>query len=130
MKMKWVIHTLLFLLITQAEAQLRIEQMPLSPIKSNTGFFVYGADNLKKEIPYSAINGNPYWNPEFMNAIIHLSDGKSIGPYPVRINIASNEINFRNKDGEELTAQPAIIQKIVIYQADSSGKIFTVLRND
>jgi hypothetical protein len=114
----------------QAIAQLRLEQVPVSPIKSNTGFFVYGADNLKKEIPYSAINGTPFWHSDFLDATIYLPGERSYGPCAVKLNLATNEVNFLNHNGEELSAQPGIINKIVFHPPGDSTMIMTVFRND
>ena len=118
----WSIH--------EAGAQLRVEQIPLSPVKSNTGFFLYGADNLKKEIPNSSINGTPFWNTELITATIYLEDGQPYSKRPVKLNIATNEINFLNKNGEEFIAQNGIIKKIVFHPSDSSDEVRAIFRND
>jgi hypothetical protein len=101
----------------------------LSPIKSNTGFFIYGAGNLNSEVPYSKINGSPYWNSEFVNATIYLACESYIS-CPVRLNIATNEIHFLNKSGDELIAKTGTVEKIVFHNTDSSVKNFTVFRKD
>ena len=121
---------MLALLVTEASAQLRIEQVPLSPIKSNTGFFVYGANHLNREIPYSKINGTPFWNTEFMSATLYLTDGQSYGPSLVKLNIATNEVNFLNSTGEEFIAQAGIIKKIVFHKTESSDEVQTIFRNN
>jgi hypothetical protein len=130
MKQMWFIHIVFSCVTTQIVAQLRLDQVPLSPIKSNTGIFVYGADNLKREIPYSTINGTPFWNSDFMDAMIYLTDGRSYGPCAVKLNLASNDVNFLNGSGEELTAQPGIINKIVFHAPGNPTFIITVFRND
>jgi hypothetical protein len=104
----------LMMIAVASQGQMRIEQVPLSPIKSNTGFFVYGADRLMNEIPYSTINGSPFWNDNFLNATIYLDNGKCYGPCSVKINLATNDVHFLSSNGEEQIAEPGIIQKIVI----------------
>ena len=128
-KCLWFCMSVLAMMM-RVSGQLRLEQIPLSPVKSNTGFFVYGADNLKKEIPYSTINGTPFWNNEFKIAMIYLNDGEAYGICPVKLNIATNEIHFLNRDGKELVAQHGIINKIVFYKSDTPARVLTVFRND
>ncbi|MBC7828524.1 MAG: hypothetical protein H7122_12310 [Chitinophagaceae bacterium] len=130
MKPTWIKYSVFFLLIAEASAQLRIEQAPLSPIKSNTGFFVYGSDNLNKEIPFSKINGSPFWNADFVKATMFLTNDEVYGPCPIKLNIATNEINFLNKNGEEFTAQPGLIKKIIFRKPDGSKNILAVFRNN
>jgi hypothetical protein len=120
---------ILIFLVTNATAQLRIEQIPVSPIKSNTGFVLYGTRSLNNEIPYSKINGSPFWNTEFRNATLLISN-KSYGRYFVKLNIATNEINFLNNKGEELTAEPGSITKIIFHSSDTDTDTLTVFRND
>lgn len=120
----------LMMMVLVANAQMRIEQVPLSPIKSTTGFFVYGADRLVKEIPYSTINGTPFWNDNFLNATIYLDDEKSYGPCRVKINLATHDVHFLTSNGEEQIAQPGIIQKIVIHNDDSFARVSTIFRNN
>ena len=130
MNRTWLWCSMILLSTTGVSGQLRLEQIPLSPVKSNTGFFVYGADNLKKEIPYSAIHGTPFWNTEFINATIYLNDGEANGTCPVKLNIATHEIHFLDREGRELVAQNGIIRKIVFHKRDDSGRVLTVFRND
>jgi ribosomal silencing factor RsfS len=120
----------LMMMAMVTHGQMRIEQMPLSPIKSNTGFLVYGADHLENGIPYSTINGTPFWQEKFLAATIYLKDEKSFGTCKVKINLATNDVHFLNSKGEEQIAQSGIIQKIIIHHEDSAGKISAVFRNN
>jgi hypothetical protein len=130
MILRIAISVVLYLQVTHVTAQLRIEQVPLSPIKSRTGFFVYGAGNLNSEVPYSKINGSPFWNSQFINATIYLTETKPYVSCPVKLNIATNEVHFLSKSGDELTAQTGMVEKIVFYKRDNSAEISTVFRND
>lgn len=123
--MKW--SAILFLIVTQANGQFRIEPIPLSPVKINTGFYIYGAGSLISEIPYSKINGSPFWNPEYIMATLILSNGNAVSRYPVKLNIVTNDVNFINDKGEEFTAGKGIIRKIIFHPPDSS---FVAFRND
>lgn len=130
MNKTWMVYGTLFLMFEKAVAQLRIEQVPLSPVKSNTGFFVYGAGSLNTSIPYSSINGTAFWSTEFIPATIYAADGEAYGTCPVKLNLATSEINFLNARKEELTAQPGIIRKIIFHDIDNAASVLTVFRND
>ena len=65
MQLQRILYCLEVLLATGTYGQLRIEQAPLTPHKMNNGVFVYGADNLRREIPYTDINGSPFWKDAF-----------------------------------------------------------------
>jgi hypothetical protein len=65
-----------------------------------------------------------------MDATIYSIDGKPYGPCPLKLNIATNEVNFLNSNGEELTAQPGIIKKIIFHPPDSPTTAMTIFRND
>ena len=110
-------------------AQLRIEQLPLSPIKVNTGFYVYGANNLAHEIPYSKINGSPFWNDDFITATLFVDDN-AYGPCPVKLNLANKELHFLNNNGEEFTAQQGLVDKIIFHSQDNPHTILAIFYND
>lgn len=114
--------------IIALNAQLRIEQLPLSPIKVNTGFYVYGANHLSHEIPYSRINGSPFWKDEFVSATLFVDD-KAYGPCPVKLNLANNELYFLNNKGEELAVQHGLVDTIV-FHGNNANTIVTVFYND
>lgn len=120
---------LLILLFEYSHAQLRLEQVPLSPIKANTGFFVYGAGNFTSEIPYSKINGHPFLNPEFGDATLQIG-GKQYGPCPVRLDIVSHELHFLNAAKEELIAQQGVVEKVVFTRMGNETDTLSVFRND
>lgn len=113
--MKWIILAVCTLHFTLIHSQFRIEQVPLSPVKSNTGFFLYGVGNFSTEIPYSSITGSPFWKDEFSQASIIDKDGRILSPVNIKINLATNQIHFLDSDSNELTVANDMVDQVIVY---------------
>lgn len=91
---------------------------------------VYGAGNLPNSVPYEKIKGSPFWNDQWKPAVLYADNNKTYGLYSVRINLATNELHYLSKNGEELVASARDVKRIVFYEDSTAGKILTVFRND
>lgn len=84
-----------------------------------------GNSLLKKYDP--DVTGSPFLNSDWTLARITLSSGKMVGVLPVRLNIESNELYFRDSSGTELIAIPTMVRKVECvsyYTKDSIRYIF------
>ena len=86
-----------------------------------------GHSLLKKYDP--DITGSPFINTDWVPATITLSKGKEIGPIPVKLNIESNELYFRDSTGKELIALEGLVKKIDCLNFYSRDSIRYVFKN-
>jgi len=70
-------------------------------------------------LPYSRINGSPFWKDEFLPARIFTTTGKVYGS-PIRLNLVTSEIHFL-KNGEEMVLIDENIDKIVFSREHDSA---------
>jgi len=86
---------------------------------------ISGRPLLKKDNP--DVTGSPFLNPDWVLAKLLLSKGKEIGPLPVKLNIESNELYFRDSGGKEMIAVEGIVKRvdcINYYSKDSIRYVF------
>ncbi len=69
-----------------------------------------GQSLLKKYDP--SINGSPFIMEDWVPAKVTLAKGKIIGPIPVKLNIESNELYFKDANGNELITLNGLARKI------------------
>jgi hypothetical protein len=84
-----------------------------------------GHSLLKKYDP--DVTGSPFINDDWVLAKITLSKGKEIGPLPVKLNIESNELYFRDSTGKEMIAAEGLVKKVDCfnyYAKDSIRYVF------
>jgi hypothetical protein len=86
-----------------------------------------GRSLLKRYDP--DITGSPFINTEWVPATITLSKGKEIGPIPVKLNIESNELYFRDSTGKEMIAFEGLVKKIDCLNFYSGDSIRYVFKN-
>lgn len=81
----------------------------------------------QESISYDKIKGSPFWKDALQPALLYSSKGY-IGTFPVRINLATNEINFL-KDSEEMVVNDNIIVKLVFKIANDSTVFISQVTN-
>lgn len=86
-----------------------------------------GHSLLKSYAPDVA--GSPFLDPEWAMANITLSTGKTVGPIPVRLNIADNGLYFRDSSGTELVAVPNVVKKADCINAYWKDSVHFVFKN-
>ncbi len=69
-----------------------------------------GRTLLKKYDP--SVNGSPFIMEDWVPAKVTLARGKVIGPIPVKLNIESNELYFKDANGNELITLNGLARKI------------------
>lgn len=84
-----------------------------------------GHSLLKKYDP--DVEGIPFVNTNWVLATITLSKGKKIGPIPIKLNLESNELYYRDSTGKEMIATEGLVKKIDclnFYSKDSIRYVF------
>jgi hypothetical protein len=81
-----------------------------------------GVSNLgKQRLTYDQVKGSPFYNDDFQQAEIFMSDGRSLGKYPVKFNMLTQEFHFLGKDKAEMVVPNDLARKIVLYdKADTT----------
>ena len=91
---------------------------------------VYGANNFNYSIPYEKIKGSPFWQNQWNTAIFYDWRDSVIGNYKAKINLATQEIYYINKSGEQLVALQGLINKVVFFANEDEVKVAAIFRND
>jgi tellurite resistance-related uncharacterized protein len=91
---------------------------------------VYGAQELNNKVPYEIIKGIPYWRNEYLPAILYAPGNKLYGTFWAKVNLASREVEYINKNEEILSAYPDQLVKAVFVDLKDSTKIISIFRND
>jgi len=91
---------------------------------------LYGAGGLNNAIPYDKIRGTPYWNSDYMPALLYAPGNKLYGKFSSRVNFASREVEYITNKNEILSANPEQLSKVVFIDPKDSSKIITIFRND
>lgn len=73
---------------------------------SNTG---------KQRLSYDQVKGSPFYDEEFLQAEIFMTDGRSLGKYMVKFNLLTQEFHFLGKDKAEMVVPNELAKKIVLY---------------
>lgn len=126
-----IVFLSLLLVVTDLHGQVFIEtSSPVNPRDAFGSVIVYGSDGLAKSIPYSRIKGSPFWSDEWYSAILLDKKDSSFGRFSVKMNLATHEVHFRDKNGKEMVPGSDVVRKIIIYDnADSTG-ILTVFNKN
>jgi len=103
---------------------------PVNPRDAFGSINVYGSGNLAKGIPYNKIKGSPFWKEEWSTGILYNYQDSVLAKCMVRINLASQQVHFLNRRGEEMVPVSGIVRKVVIYDEIDSNRILTVFHNN
>jgi len=90
----------------------------------------YGSEAFNKKIPYNAITGIPYWRNDYYPAFLYGPGNRKYGLTWVRVNLATNEVEFIAKNEEIQAANPAEVSRVVVVDPRDSSKVITIFRND
>ncbi len=63
---------------------------------------VYNSQQLNNRIPYEKIKGIPYWRNDYMPALLYAPGNKLYGTFMTKINLATREVEYINKNGQVL----------------------------
>jgi hypothetical protein len=127
--MKHLIIFLLLLSFTSAEAQVMADFAPSGQTRDGSIVF-YGSEAFNKKIPYNTITGVPYWKNDYYPAFLYGPGGRKYGLTWIRVNLATNEIEFLAKNDEVQAAYPNEVARAVVVDPMDSSKILTIFRND
>jgi len=75
---------------------------------------------------YTQIKGSPFLNDGFQMAVLYSADDKSLGNYPVRYNLASQQFHFLDRDSTELVVPENVVAKIILLGSEKqASKTYT-----
>lgn len=117
------------LFCTESPAQVSLESASSGTTRDGA-IIVYGSDGLVNRIPYTKIRGSAFWNDEWNLATLFTHQGKLFDNYQAKLNLATHELHFINKKGEELAASRELIERIVFYNGTDTSQVLGIFRND
>lgn len=112
-----------------AEAQISTGFGP-SGAANGGSLIIYGAELLNNKLPYEIIKGIPYWRNDYLPALLYAPGNKLYGTFWTKVNLASREMEYINKNEEVLSADPDKLSKVVFLDQKDSTKILSIFRND
>lgn len=128
MKNSFIFLLIFFLNILMAKGQLMIEQGPSGSTRDGS-LIVYGLTGSGNRLPYEKIKGSPYLFEDWKSATLYHANGKSFGVYQVKLNLATQEVHYKDSKGQEL-ADNGSIAKLVFEDASSEGTTYIVCANN
>ena len=125
---KKIASCLIAVLLTQLPYYLNAQVLfeTLAATKSQGTINIYGRGNLSPSLPYENIKGSAFWSDEWKTATLYGFHANEKWEQPIKLNLATHEIYFKNKDGEELVINNGLVQKIVFHDANDPAKIEAV----
>lgn len=91
---------------------------------------IFGMNGASRRISYDKIKGSPFFNPEWLKAELYRPDGKPLGIYPVKLNLATHEVHFLDKKGYELAADDGVVSRVLFVDSLGDGKPRVSFRDD
>lgn len=130
MKCRFVIGGIVLLVCSQSHSQLyKPGSVPIAPLTSfggnlRTSFTL--SELMGTRVNFAVVNdphikGNPFYTESFSPSIIILKNGVGYSGLETRMNLATNDIHFKDSDSTELVAGKGIIRKLVFFQNIKSG---------
>jgi hypothetical protein len=124
-----LVFLLTFLLnIFLVKGQLMIEQGPSGSTRDGS-LIVYGLSGSGNRLPYDKIKGSPFLFDEWKSATLYHANGKSFGNYQAKLNLATQEVHYKDAKGQEL-ADNGSISKVVFEEASSEGSFYITCSNN
>ena len=117
-----------FLNTLMAKGQLMIEQGPSGSTRDGS-LIVYGLTGSGNRLPYEKIKGSPFLFEDWKSATLYHANGKSFGVYQVKLNLATQEVHYRDNKGQELVDNGSIA-KLVFEEASSEGTAYIACANN
>lgn len=112
-------------------AQAFLESQPIGTSRDGV-LVLYGSDATatNKRIPYERISGSPFWKDEFLMATLISKDNQVLTKAPVKLNLYTNEVYFKNAAGEVRVPNKGLVTKILFYGTDTSRQVMAVFENN
>lgn len=127
--MKHLFTILSILCFSGAQAQVMADFTPSGQTRDGAVVF-YGSEFFNKKIPYHMITGIPYWMNDYMPAFLYGPRNQKYGLTWIRINFATNEIEYQAGNDEVKAAYPNEVTRAVVVSPTDSSKVVTIFRND
>jgi hypothetical protein len=116
----------IFLRSSALIAQVFIETYP--PVSNNTdmGVRISGIQNLSDRLPYERITGSPFYTEEWQLASLTGANEKEKWLCKVKINLATGELYYQDKEGNELVTDDGLIHKVVLHRNDDTSTVVAI----
>jgi len=109
------------LLITiTAHSQVFVETYPPSGT-TDMGVRVSGVQNLSDRLSYERISGSPFWRDEWQLASLYGANEREKWLCRVKLNLATGELYYLDKDEKELVTEDGLIRKIIFHKSDDTS---------
>ncbi|MGC4036529.1 MAG: hypothetical protein QM764_11245 [Chitinophagaceae bacterium] len=114
-----------FFLFKSSFAQVFIETYP--PVSTNTDMIkISGLNTLSDGVPYEKISGSAYYNDEWQLASLFGSGKNEKWLCKIKLNLATGELHYLGKNGDELVTYDGAVKKIVIHKDNDTSKVSAV----
>ena len=77
-------------------------------------------------IKYSDIDGSPFWDDQWGNAYLFLSNGGAVKAPKVKLNMYTGDVHYINNMGLELIAESGSVKKVVFLKGMDTTKVISV----
>lgn len=128
LSIKWLCLLLISIGYQSNAQDLTIE--PVSNYKADGTINIYGRGNLTPKIPYENITGNAFWQTEWQPATLFGRNSKERWEQVVKLNMATNEIYFKDKKGEEQVVNAGYVKQVLFHEPNDPAKITAVFLNE
>jgi len=91
---------------------------------------VYNSQELNNRVAYEHIKGIPFWRSEYLPAMLYAPGNKLYGTFMAKVNLATREVEYINKNKQELAAYPDELVRAVFVDPNDTTKIISIFRND
>jgi tellurite resistance-related uncharacterized protein len=91
---------------------------------------VYNSQELNNRVAYEHIKGIPYWRNDYLPAMLYAPGNKLYGTFMAKVNLATREVEYINKNKQELAAYPDELVRAVFVDPNDTTKIISIFRND
>lgn len=110
-------------------AQVFIENNP-NGNAVNPSVLIYGTDGIQMRIPYEKVKGTAFWNDEWKLATLYGTAAKDIWVCKTRLNLATGEVHFLDRNNEEMVPDRSLVKKIIFHRNnDTSTKEAVFIAN-
>ena len=120
LSIKWLCLLLISIGYQSNAQDLTIE--PVSNYKADGTINIYGRGNLTPKIPYENITGNAFWQTEWKPATLFGRNSKERWEQVVKLNMATNEIYFKDKKGEEQVVNAGYVKQVLFHAATGGNQ--------
>ena len=115
-----------FLLSASVYSQVWVETYPPVSNPTDMGVRITGLGTLSDRIPYERIGGSPFWSDEWRIATLYGERANEKWLCKAKLNFATGEVHFLDKEDKEMVTGDGIVKKIVFHKLNDTSSVFAV----